>query len=195
MAVGDVINYANYKAIAPTSWSLNLDWTDENKTIYLSACSFVLKIKVTSVWFRKSRIWLTSYYYNGSAWVQAYTGYLSESGGSSNEAYFYHNRSTEGSTTEDQPQHHLWKFVIEMDPEGSSHGYFNIWAGGLEMMSETEYNTNFKGEKLQGIRCVWGDELNYIDSTWISSWHSKVNKGTPISISSGTYKWLGFESD
>jgi len=193
MAVGDEINYANYKAMVPTAWRTTPSWTDTNVTVYLSSCSFVAQIRVTSVWFRKSRIWLTSYYYNGYSWVQAYTGYLSESGGSSDSTKYYHNRADEGITSADQHQHHLWKFVISMDPEGSSHGHFNIWAGGLETMNETEYNNYFKGHKIHGIVCSYSDSST--DSNWVSSKYPLANRGTKISIADGTYKNICYEKN
>lgn len=192
MATGDKINYANYKAMVPGAWRITPSWKDTNKTIYLSACSFVIQIRVTSVWFRKSRIWLTAYYYNGSSWVQAYTGYISKSGGSSGDAKYYHNRADEGTTSGDSHQHHLWKFVIAMDPEGSSHGYFNIWAGGLETMNETEYNNYFKGNKIMGVKCAYSDSSS--DSAFVASNHPSTNKGTKISVSAGTHKYICYES-
>jgi len=192
MAVGDLINYANYKEMAGGSWRLTPSWEDTDKTVYLASCCFVVRIRCTSVLWRTSKMTLNAYYYNGSSWVRAYENTISQKNAGTTSQFYYHNRADEGTTSTDQHQHHLWKFVISntIHP-GSSHTYFELWAGGMETMNETEYNSYFKGQKLMGINCSYSDSSS--DTDWVNNKYPSVYKGTPIGVSSGTYKYLCYE--
>ena len=192
MAVGDEINYANYKAMVTAAWRISNSWGNQDITIYLSACSFVIQAKCNSVLFRSSSIDVNAYYYSGSSWVYAYNLHLTLSGAQNPiSTKAYHNRADEGTTTGDQHQHHLWKFVVNMSWAGSAGADFVLWASGLETMNETEYNSYFKGEKLMGIKCEY--KTGVTDSSFVLTNHPSTLKGTPISISSGTYKYICYE--
>lgn len=194
MAVGDQINYANYKAMVPTAWRIEKEWSEPNgKTIYISSCSFVVRIEADSVLFRKARIAFKAYYYNGSAWVHAYDGSATVQGINNKTVRFYHNRGAEGSTAGDQHQHHLWKYVMESSSSGSAYTKLKIWLGGLETMTENEYDNYFYGRLLMGVKCGYNASTN--DTAFVASNYPSVYKGTPISISSGTYKYLCYEKN
>ncbi len=192
MAVGDQIDYAKYLAMVPVAWRITPSWEDTNVTVYLASCSFVAKIRVTSVLWRTSKLDFTAYYYNGSSWIYVYSKSLSQKNSGSQEQYYYHNREAEGTTSADQHQHHLWKFVVTMDHPGSAHGYFNIWAGGLETMTQNEYNSYFKGNKIHGINCTYSTSSS--DIAFVSANHPSIHRGTPISIASNTHKYICHEA-
>ena len=192
MAAGDKINYANYKAMVPVVWRIEQSWSEPNgKTIYISSCSFIVQIKASSVLLRNARIAFNAYYYNGSAWVFAYSESATVQGINSKTFKFFHNRESEGSTNADQHQHHLWKYVMESSSTGSASTEFRIWLGGLETMTETEYNSYFKGKPIHGIKCECKTGVS--DASFVASNHPSVNRGTPISIASGTYKYICHE--
>lgn len=192
MAVGDVINYANYKAMYPSAWRTNPQWTDTNLTVYLASCSFVVRARATSVWLRTGTCTVTAYYYNGSSWVHAYTLSASQKNGGTTDRKAYHNRAAEGTTSGDSHQHHCWKFVVSMSHPGSAHGYFTIWAAGIETMTEAEYNSYFKGKYIHGVSCSY--QVNGTESAFLSAHHPSVHRGTPISIASGTAKYICHEA-
>lgn len=194
MAVGDLITYDNYKAMVPEVWRIEQSWSEPNgKTIYISSCSFIVQIEASSVLFRNARIAFNAYYYNGSAWVYAYSGSATVQGINSKTLQFFHNREAEGSTDADQHQHHLWKYVMESTSSGSAWTKLKIWLGGLETMTVNEYDTYFYGHLLMGVKCEYNDGTT--DTAFVASNYPSVYKGTPVSISSGTYKYLCYEKN
>ena len=194
MSVGDLITYDNYKAMVSSSWRIEQSWSGPNgKTIYISSCSFIVQIKASSVLFRSARIAFDAYYYDGSAWVFAYSGSATVQGINSKTLQFFHNRESEGSTDDDQHQHHLWKYVMESSSSGSASTELKIWLGGLETMTENEYNTYFKGNKIMGLKCEYND--NTTDTAFVASNYPSVYRGTPVSISSDSHKYLCYEKN
>lgn len=195
MAAGDQITYANYKAMVPEAWRITPSWADQNRTVYLASCSFVIQIRVVSVFLRSASMDIDAYFYNGSGWTLAFSDDVSVSGSYGDESKkFYHNRAAEGTTSGDSHQHHLWKFVIHnVSYAGSAHAYFNIWAGGLETMTEAEYNSYFKGHEIMGIVCQF-DDTETVDANFVAVHHPSTHKNTEIAISTGTYKWMCYEA-
>lgn len=192
MAVGDLITYDNYRAMVPMTWRITPQWSDTNLTVHLASCSFVVRARVTSVLFRTGSCTVTAYYYNGSTWVHAYTLSVSQTNAGSKEQKGYHNRATEGTTSGDSHNHHLWKFVVSMSYPGSAHGYFDIWSAGVETMTKSEYDSYFKGGKIHGIKGTY--VVNTTDSAFLATYHPGVMRGTPISIASGTHKYICHEA-
>lgn len=203
MASGDVINYSNYKAMYPSAWRYSHTWTDSSVTIYVNASSFVIRARVSSVLFRSNWVNVTASYWNGSSFVQAYAprnnnGYTTYAKGANSSSWSgYHNRSSEGTTSGDQHQIQLWKLVISMrGKDGSAHGYFDIWCGGLETMTESEYNNYFKGRLIKYSSGDWFQKGNTYasDAAFIAGQKPSNWRGTPISIASGTANKLCYSS-
>lgn len=148
----EIITFASYKAKTGrdgTAWVGSYSMTDTNKTIVMCAPSFRIVCTAKSVLFRDNWIRLDGYYWDGSVdsnnnpqWKPAFTGWeASVSGANETSFSFNHNREKESSDNEDQPHYHIWKFVVTMrGANGSAHSYFDVWWGGIEMMTDNEYN-------------------------------------------------------
>lgn len=177
--------YANIVARCPSDWSKTGTITDSSQTIYISGCSWVIQARVSSVALRSNWVNITAYYYNGSTWVQAYAprgnnGYtVYKKGAGSQSLKFYHMRPTEGTTEGDHPYCHLWKIVVQMrGKDGSAHGYFDWYVGGIEKMSEAWYNTYFR---YKPIKCIPIDvQSNYGDDAFVANYRPSNWTGVPI---------------
>lgn len=199
MASGDLINYANYRAMRDDSaWTASNTWTDSTSfTVYISAPSFIVRARVSSVLFRSNWVKVTASYYNGSGWTTVFTDRQAyKSGAGSAEWKFYHNRAKEGTSAEDAHMHHLWKFVVNMrGKDGSAHGYFDLWCGGIEMMTESEWNSYVKGSgnnKIKWCKPGWSvlGGTYRSDAEFIAGERPSAHRGTPISVASGTYRYM-----
>lgn len=174
--MGGALNYSTLHALkgGGSSWRASSTFTDSNVTFYINSCSWIIRARVSSVALRSNWVNITAYYYNGSSWVKAYeprgnNGYtVYKHGSGSQELKFYHNRGAEGSTSGDAHMYHIWKIVIQMrGKDGSAHGYFDYWLGGLEMMTEGEYNSYFKGKPVR--YCKFGYSTSSNDTTWATN--------------------------
>lgn len=181
------LNYATLHSLAGggSAWRISKTITDTSTTIYICACSFVTRARVSSVLFRSNWVDVTAYYYNGSTWVQAYAprgnnGHtVYASGKKDAEWKLYHNRSAEGTTSGDQHMYHLWKYVVQMrGKDGSAHGYFDYWIGGIEMMTEAEYNSYFRYKPIKF--CNNSDATGVNDTTFPQIYRPSGKRGTAI---------------
>lgn len=153
---GEIINFANYKSKVRngSSWVGSYRITDTNRTLVVFAPSFRCVASVSSVLFRSNWVRLTASYWNGSGWTTVLSGWEAYKSGAGNASFsFNHNREAESTDAEDSPFHNIWKLDVTMKgKDGSAHGYFDVWWGGIEMMTENEYNETCKGRKIQYCR-------------------------------------------
>ena len=56
------------------------------------------------------------------------------------------------------------------------------------MMTEAEYNTVCKGKLMKGYEPAY---FTGSESDFLSKYSPQAKRGTLISVSTGTYKWLG----
>ena len=156
---GEIINFANYKSKIRdgSSWVASTRIEDTNKTFVVCAPSFRCVASVSSVLFRSNWVRLTASYWNGSGWTTVLSGWEAYKKGAGSASFsFNHNREAESTDEEDSPFHNIWKLDVTMKgKDGSAHGYFDIWCGGIEMMTENEYNETCKGRKIQYCKPDW----------------------------------------
>ena len=197
MASGDLINYANFKAMHGESWDSSTEGTNSSsaQTTFICGLSFVTGLYINSAWAWDgiTANWTVSYY-NGSSWVTVLNENKSTSG--INNGYwtkFYHNRSKEGTSSGDKAHYHLWK--ITASPVSSTGGWtsslsckIGAWVGGIACMTEAEYNTVCKGKLMKGYEPAY---FTGSESDFLSKYSPQAKRGTLISVSTGTYKWLG----
>ena len=193
------LNYANISAQCPSGWTETGTITDSSQTIYINACSWVIQARVSSVALRSNWVNITAYYYNGSTWVQAYAprnnnGYtVYKSGKGDQSLKFYHNRSAEGSTSGDQHLYQMWKIVVAMrGKDGSAHGYFDYYVGGIEKMTETEYNSYFRYKPIKAIPVL--ASTSYNDSNFPSQFRPSAWRGARIDVATGNIKNCGYSA-
>ncbi len=200
---GDLINYANFKAIHGESWDVvlpNEDVRDGNQTIFICGLSFVVGMYINSGWLWDGITvdWTVSYY-NGSSWVTTVNERKSTDGINRGYwTYFYHNRSKEGTSSGDRPNYHLWKVTLtRVSSTGDCSHRIHVWVGGIGTMTETEYNNVCKKDSIprsiKGYRPgYWRQGGTYGSADAFLAGESPQSKrGTSISVSTGTYKWLG----
>lgn len=197
MASGDLINYANFKATHGESWDTSTEGTNSSsaQTTFICAPCFITGLYINSAWALDgiTANWTVSYY-NGSSWVTVLNENKSTSG--INNGYwtkFYHNRSSEGTSSGDKSNYHLWK--ITASPVSSTGGWtsslsckIGAWVGGIAMMTEAEYNNVCKGKLMKGYQPAY---FTGSESDFLSNYSPQAKRGTLISVSTGTYKWLG----
>lgn len=197
MASGDLINYANFCSTHGESWDATTEGTTvgSEQTTYICGLSFVTGLYINSAWLWDgiTANWTVSYY-NGSSWVKVLDENKSTNG--VNNGYwtkFYHNRSKEGTSSGDNAHYHLWKITAKPVSATGTYGKsvqckIGAWVGGIAMMTEAEYNNVCKGKLLKGYepKIFTGSE-----SDFLSNYSPQAKRGTLISVSTETYKWLG----
>lgn len=179
------LTYANIKAHCQSGWVTSGMITDSSQTIYITGCSWVIQARVSSVALRSNWVEITAYYYNGSTWVQAYAprgnnGHtVYKSGKGDQSLKFYHNRSAEGTTSGDQPLYQMWKIEVKMrGKDGSAHGYFDWYVGGIEKMTEAEYNSYFRYKPIKFIQIEVAS--NYGDDAFVARNRPRNYRGWKI---------------
>lgn len=199
MASGDLINYANFKAMHGESWDVVLSGEDAisgDQTLFICGLSFVVGLNLyTKLMGDSLKVNWTVSYYDGSSWVTVLNEDKSILGlHKSSWTYFYHNRSTEGTSSQDMPNYHLWKVTLT---RLTSHGVYSYklhaWVGGIAMMTEAEYNNVCKGKLMRGYKPDWWRLGGTYDSAdaFLAGESPQVRRGTLISVPTGTYNWLG----
>lgn len=167
---GELINFANYKSLVRdgSSWVGSYSMTDTSKTIIMCAPSFRIVCEANSVLFRNNWITLSGSYWNGSTWVSAFSDWRAEASHISSDSFsFNHNREAESTDAEDNPHYHIWKLVVTMKGvDGSAHSSFGAWWGGIEMMTENEYNEVCQGKVIRGCKpeCYTIDSSSMFDN-------------------------------
>lgn len=177
--------YANIVAQCPSGWTYSSTITDSNQTIYINGCSWVIQARVSSVLLRSNWVEITAYYYNGSTWVQAYAprgnnGHtVYKSGKGDQSLKFYHNRSAEGTTSGDQPLYQMWKIEVKMrGKDGSAHGYFDWYVGGIEKMTNAEYNSYFRYKPIKYVPVYVTNSSN--DTTFPTLYRPSSHRGAAL---------------
>ena len=191
--MADKINFANYKAKVRdgSAWVASTSITDTNKTFVVCAPSFRCVASVSSVALRSNWVRLTAGYWNGSGWTTVLSGWEAYKSGKGSASFsFNHNREAEATDSVDSPFHNIWKLDVTMKgKDGSAHGYFDIWLGGIEMMTQNEYNETCLGRKIQCCKPDWwGMGGTYsTPEQCVSAQRPSVFRGNPLS--SG-YQWM-----
>ena len=190
---GELINFANYKAKVRngSAWVASTSITDTNKTFVVCAPSFRCVASVSSVALKSNWVRLTAGYWNGSSWTTVLLGWEAYKSGKGSASFsFNHNREAEATDSEDSPFHNIWKLDVTMKgKDGSAHGYFDIWLGGIEMMTQNEYNETCLGRKIQCCKPDWwGMGGTYsTPEQCVAAQRPSVFRGNPLS--SG-YQWM-----
>lgn len=190
---GEIINFANYKSKVRdgSAWVGSYSMTDTNKTLVIVAPSFRMVASVSSVALRSNWVRVTGSYWNGSGWTTAFSGWEAYCKGRGSDSFsFNHNRETEASDSCDSPFHNIWKLDVTMKgKDGSAHGYFDVWYGGIEMMTQNEYNETCLGRKIQCCKPdYWGVGGTYATAeACVAGQRPSVFRGNPLS--SG-YSWM-----
>ena len=180
--------------MVPAAWRDSASSTGRTTYVYCCAAPAIQ----AEVYLRGSGWWgyqegsLTSWFWNGSQWVQAYHKYDYFKGSNQTGTFvFRHNYN--GGSTDDVHDIHLWKFEMYLQ-DGYGGASFHLYTGGLEMVPESIYNNYFVGrylKALSGRKYRIGSGYDYVsDSAFLEAQGYSVYRGTPISIASGTYKFL-----
>lgn len=168
-----------------SSWVGSYRITDTNRTLVVFAPSFRCVGSVESVLFRSNWVRLTASYWNGSGWTTVLSGWEAYKSGKGSASFsFNHNRETEATDSVDSPFHNIWKLDVTMKgKDGSAHGYFDVWWGGIEMMTQNEYTETCEGRKIQYCRpeCwdIGNGSYSSVD-TCIAEQRPSVFRGNPI---------------
>ena len=204
MASGDLINYANFRSMHGVSWdavSSSSERVNGNQTIFICGISFCVGMYINSAWLWDGITvdWTVSYY-NGSSWVTVLNERKSTDGVNRGYwTYFYHNRSAEGTSSQDRPNYHLWKVTLtRVSSTGDCSHRIHVWVGGIATMTRTEYenvrkNSNGVLRLIKGYRPgYWRQGGTYgSDGAFLAGEAPQSKAGTPISTTTGTYKWIG----
>ena len=190
---GEIINFANYKSKVRdgSAWVGSYSMTDTNKTLIIVAPSFRMVASVESVLLRSNWVRVTGSYWNGSGWTTAFADWEAYKSGKGSASFsFNHNREAEATDSCDSPFHNIWKLDVTMKgKDGSAHGYFDVWYGGIEMMTQNEYNETCLGRKIQCCKPdYWGVGGTYASAeACVAGQRPSVFRGNPLS--SG-YSWM-----
>lgn len=189
----EIINFANYKSKVRdgSAWVGSYSMTDTNKTLIIVAPSFRMVASVESVLLRSNWVRVTGSYWNGSGWTTAFSDWEAYKSGKGSASFsFNHNREAEATDSCDSPFHNIWKLDVTMKgKDGSAHGYFDVWYGGIEMMTQNEYNETCLGRKIQCCKPdYWGVGGTYASAeACVAGQRPSVFRGNPLS--SG-YSWM-----
>ena len=183
---GEAINLSNYKSKYGTGWRFSNTWERHSGNIYISAPSFVIQYKASSVLLRKCNINVDAYYFEGGSWKYAFSDSCSVSGKNEQSKKFYHNRGAEGTSSYDHPDSHLWWFVVGSGWSGSATTYFYAWTGGIGLYTDAEYNSRCKGKPISYSAGDWWTSYSSQDA-FAQAQNPSVYRGTPITDSTGAY--------
>lgn len=205
-----VINYDNFKATHGESWDAvmpNEEVRDGDQTIFICGLSFKVGMYINCGWpWDNITVNWTVSYYNGNRWITIINEDKSTHGLNNGYwTYFYHNRSAEG-TTKDKPDRHLWKITLTRKAyAGDCSHRIHVWVGGIAMMTRAEYDNMIKESGGSGgtLGLIKGYRPDYwrlggtygSDDAFIAGESPQVRRGTPISTTTGTYKWIGAGED
>ena len=178
---GQTINWSNYKGAVSASWRKTYDSGkagDLQTTRYVYAPAFEAQVNVygSGLWGAHNGA-LTVYYLNSSGgWTQAASLECSEARGSGSDKAVIWKHNYSGGSSGDVHDVHTWKVVIWSSGDGD--GRLRIWLGGIEMCTESWYNSYCRGKPIKGIACALS----------ASSYGTTGDRrGELISVSAGTY--------
>ena len=196
MAAGDLINYANCKAMDGSSWrhSTSLSGRNWSRRYYISAPAWhvTFTIKGSGLWGYQEGSF-NVYAYNSSTGKfdkKVYGSSQSLRGGSKSYNWnFSHNYN--GGSSGDIHDLHLWCVDIYAgNNDGSTSG--NIYTGGIGVFPESIYNSHFKGKTIYASKGdYWQKGNTYAsDEAFLAGEGPSHMKGTKISVVDGTYKYI-----
>lgn len=186
MAVGDRINLSNIKAIAgSTSWRHSYSGSSKGSYVYYIHAPvfyFSLTIRGSSLWgYCEGSLYVDYLNVNTNEFENIYGSFQYVEG--SSEAYKWVFRlNNEGDGTVASGRADLFRIRMYIGGKYGSCSW-QAYTGGIEMLSESTYNSYFKGEKIKGCMC----EMN------TQQWSLTNNplRGTRIAYDNNTYNLLG----
>lgn len=207
MAAGDYITKANYRSMyTGSAWEISESYSATEashkylwtRKMYISAQSFVLQMSVDQQFFATIKLHWDVYYYNvaTSAWVKAddYTVHTGPSDYDYKTRRITHNRN-ESANLNDVSNNHAWFVYLSVtDSSGNENNYdayFNIWAGATEMANYSDSTCDFlwkPGNPIYGLQPYTTTSNNTTPSGSGDRKHSM--RGTPISVNSGTARYI-----
>lgn len=151
MASGDLINYSALAYEYYRDFSImDIDSGSDvgHKYVYVSAQSWYAQITINKNWGSWGRdISFTASYWNGSAWVEAWSDSHSWGQFESGEwTYKYYHNSTLGTTSGDVVEPVLWELHFYY-PE-LYRKRLRLYVGRIACMGEELYNNFYKGRKI-----------------------------------------------
>lgn len=200
MAVGDLINYSNYKALDGSSWrsSSTVGSSAGTFIFYVSAPAFYVTFYIQGAWpWAYQEGSLNVYPYDpetGKFGSAVYTGSGSVRGDNRTTWSFTHNK--DGGSSKDVHDCQLWKIQIyHGDNAATASASGSLYVGGLGLCTEDIYNTYFKGRHIYCSKgAFWrkgsGSNQYASDEAFLQAQGYSCMRGTQISISTGTYKYI-----
>ena len=191
MGTGSLINRENLIDMTGTAWRnsyLNSCY-QSTVTLYIDAPAFQMSF---SLWANSGSYKEGSCsvsHWHGSFWVEDYSSSGSSRDNKVFQWAFRHN--VDGGTAEDVHDRHLWKIVMYEGP-GDGGSFFSIYAGGLEKVPASIYQSHFRGRKIIGVTCgIWEKGIDFSsDDAFLTAKGYGVLRGTPIAVQSGTYQYI-----
>ena len=179
---GQTINWSNYNV--SDYWRQTYDTGKTSAAVYPTVYVFAPTWQAEAKAYG-SGLWgwqyaaLTAYYLNDyGEWTQVWSKSC-ETRGASNEKRVLLRHNYGESNVQDPHHMHTWKLVGDLHGDGS--GRIIITAGGIENYNDSQYNMRCKDGYISGIS--GGLSTSSYETTG-------SNRGTPISVASGTYKWI-----
>jgi hypothetical protein len=197
---GSVINYSNIVALDGTAWrtTVSLSGDTGQHIYYVSAPVFYVNFTIhgSGLWgYQAGSCYVYPYDSSTGAFSSSYVyGSWSEGRGDDygNAWNFYHNIIFNGSSSsEDISNCHLWKIETNKgDNNGSANG--TLYISGMGKLTESIYNSNFKNRKIYASKCDYYQKGNTYssDEAFLQACGYSCMRGTKISVSSGSYKYL-----
>lgn len=201
MARGDLINYTNYKAMigSPSyrqkeriSWQSRNGACSGTRTYYISAPHFRVTQEMRgSGWWGYQEASLYVYPYDSSSGkfssTAVYGFYNSVKGSSAYDTWEWEHN---GGYSGDIPDCHLWKIVTYAgENDGTVDGY--AYSAGLEMVPQNIYTNYFQNRRIFASKGqIWSQSSYASDEAFLKAQGYSCLRGTPISISTGTYKYI-----
>ena len=198
---GDLINYTNYVALdGSSSWRNTLKSGNDRGTnyYYVSAPAFYFYyiIEGTGWWgYQEGSCAIYPYDESTGAFSATKVFGSSKSGrGGSYDGIWQWKHNKDGGSSGDVHDCHLWKISVYM---GNNDGNCSMWiyTGGLSHVKEDLYADYFQKRY---IYCsegkAWkkgtGTDQYASDEAFLQAQYYTHMRGTPISISTGTYKYI-----
>ena len=183
---GELINFSNYKSKFGTSWRFSNEWTNWNGTVYVAAPSFIIQYKADSVLLRNCTIYVDAYVYRNGKWGLAWSDSAYAKGNNEETKKFYHNKSSEGTSSTDVADCHMWYFNTSCSNAGSTKTYFNVWCGGIGVYTDTEYNNRCKDKIIKYSAGDWWTSYGSPDA-FFEAQSPAVYRGDLITDTTGAY--------
>lgn len=188
---GDSIKWSSFShSAARSTYVIGGKGADVNCYMYISACSFEVRLHVVGAFLATAELRLDFWYYNWntSTWVSAGSVTASARGkDATDNRYFYHNWNGSNSSS-DGTNYHLWKVhVVTINTGGQRHIEADFTPGGPGCMSESQYNSICKNKFIVSAGRLGGDWLHSTsitdDATALSYFRWSNNTGTLITAS------------